>query len=947
MNSNTEMHQCMACEVWFKSSRAVKTHIQRQKDCRLYMENFFDQNLNNVVLAASTNDDIEEEFTNLGSNNTCSDESILSSESDQPKKKFRYDLDFISACEAHYKEGFNIISTEEGLHNSQINLLDILKKSNAPLYLYDEIMKWACVSVVEHNVQFDMITLQSRANVVAKLKNQFQLNSIEPNIIPVLLNGSKQTVNLVVHDFKYLLYSLLNDNLLMVQENLLFNINNPYNLVPNKNVINDIDSGTVFQKAWKKHTSSILNHVLCPIIFFIDKTHTDNNGRLCLEQIRFTLGIFNRKTRNSAKAWRTLGYIADQQHIKTLKPPDKSIDYHQMIKIILNDYIESQEDAIAWDLIADHQSSEIKNRIHFITKVLFIIGDTDGHDKLAGRYTSRSNIVRLCRYCDCPFDLSDDPDYKYKYNQHSTIFKIVGKGVPSELQQISAHPTPNAWESIQFCDTSRGLFGALCADVMHCLQQGLHQYVIEMLFLQKKFKNITDQNENTNDEILYSTHSVFTDAYSKEFDAITKNYGKLLTHQSDRELPRTYFQTNYTSTTRKTASEMTGVLIVILITFNSLEGSTKLDQYLGEGRTSKFIHVLELMLLLENFCYSESHLRRNVQLFKLFIPFLLNTLKETLQRKHGCGMKLIKFHLPNHFADDIIRFGSMLNFDSGIGESHHKTEAKKPAKNTQRRKINFEFQTATRQIENLAITLGKDSISKLEVADTKPESLDKWFRYIYSEQTGLCHYLPQGNKELLKTCKWKDKSFQNALTNICQSLIKKGYIKGKFEFFSQHNRDNLIFRGDPNYKSNDPWHDWAEIMWEEGLIPSKLMIFWKISEDNFIKTFQIGSTYVANPGSYVLAYSLPSTRNKVKAHGSSLMVQYGTIKTDNNEKCDNISTKLVIFPIDCIANTLSAVPYNPAEDIIVAKEWLFLRTKSQWYDIFTTFMNKIINKQND
>ena len=157
-----------------------------------------------------------------------------------------------------------------------------------------------------------------------------------------------------------------------------------------------------------------------------------------------------------------------------------------MIQFILNDYIQCQNNAFAWDLISDPQFPETTTRIYFVTKVLFIIGDTEGHDKLAGRYTSRYKVMRLCRYCDCPFDQSDDPDYKFKYNNHTNIFKIVAKGDPTELQQISAHPTLNAWEYIQFCDPKRGLFGALCADVMHCLQQGLHQYVIEMLFTQKK-----------------------------------------------------------------------------------------------------------------------------------------------------------------------------------------------------------------------------------------------------------------------------------------------------------------------------------------------------------------------------------------------------------------------------------------------------------------------------
>ena len=57
----------------------------------------------------------------------------------------------------------------------------------------------------------------------------------------------------------------------------------------------------------------------------------------------------------------------------------------------------------------------------------------------------------------------------------------------------------------------------------------------------------------------------------------------------------------------------------------------------------------------------------------------------------------------------MLRFGSMLNYDTEIGESHHKSEAKHPAKNTQRRKSEFEYQTAIRQIENLAIDAGINS----------------------------------------------------------------------------------------------------------------------------------------------------------------------------------------------------------------------------------------------
>jgi hypothetical protein len=210
-------------------------------------------------------------------------------------------------------------------------------------------------------------------------------------------------------------------------------------------------------------------------------------------------------------------------------------------------------------------------------------------------------------------------------------------------------------------------------------------------------------------------------------------------HQSDRSLPRTHFYSSYTSVTRKNASEMSGILLVYLMVFNFNEGGCNIDDQLGPGRTTKFIHLFELMLMLENFCTQDELNGNMVRKLHQFMPFLLNTYKITLDRQVGCQMKIIKFHLPTHFASDIKRFGSMKNFDTGIGESHHKTEAKHPAKNTQRRKVSFEYQTAKRQIENLAIniaysnTINQDEKEQARGDDDKYEEC-KWYRYFFDDK---------------------------------------------------------------------------------------------------------------------------------------------------------------------------------------------------------------------
>ena len=56
-----------------------------------------------------------------------------------------------------------------------------------------------------------------------------------------------------------------------------------------------------------------------------------------------------------------------------------------------------------------------------------------------------------------------------------------------------------------------------------------------------------------------------------------------------------------------------------------------------------------------------------------------------------------------HYAEDILRFGSMKNYDSSIGERHHVSLIKKTAQRTQRRIEVFEMQTAKRYCEKIAI----------------------------------------------------------------------------------------------------------------------------------------------------------------------------------------------------------------------------------------------------
>jgi hypothetical protein len=441
-----------------------------------------------------------------------------------------------------------------------------------------------------------------------------------------------------------------------------------------------------------------------------------------VEQIRFTLGIFQRHIRNKSFAWRSLGYILDHKSFSS-DPQAKTNDYQFMVDTILQSYKNAQSKSIAWNLNFNNE----KVRVAFRIPTLFIIGDTDGHDKLVGKFGTRTSTVkRLCRYCNCATDDTDNPFVSFELNRAKQISRLIVANDVTKLKEMSFHCVKNAWDDIIFCDAIHGIYGATPAEAMHCLQLGLYEYIIKQLFEQKKIKgnqsnqpttkkqkrnkneeakvsddNLADEDDfietNWNDNIVLSRLGVFSDTYCKRFDFLARKYGCYLMHQSDRNLPRTHFNTNYTSTGYKNANEVTGILIVYLIIFGSSEGET-LDKGLGDKRSAQYLHLFELMLLLEYFCKSDELKRSSINLMKKTMPNILETLKNTLDRQVGNGMKIIKFHLPLHFADDIQRFGTMANYDSGICESHHKDFAKQPIRNVVRMYLRFKLQNVLLRI---------------------------------------------------------------------------------------------------------------------------------------------------------------------------------------------------------------------------------------------------------
>jgi hypothetical protein len=384
----------------------------------------------------------------------------------------------------HEKAGLSFASKNESEYKAGVSLCKMLKDAKCPINMFDKIVNWAHEASSIYRVNFDGIKQLSRITQIEAMKKRTDTIGIAPHSTKLYLPGYKDEAEVIWHDFAQCLKSILQDDELMDESNIL-DASNMYEKGNHHHIYDDINSGTVFRNAYNIYIKDVEKEKLIPIIMFTDKTHTDMHGRLCLEPVQFTLGIFKRDVRNQPRAWRTLGYVTDLKYTGKYSSKDKMHDYHLILEVILKSFIECQKKPIAWHFM-DKNSNQMKPFAMKIP-VLFIIGDTDGHDKLCAKYGCRNKTVkRLCRYCNTPFDETSSSTFDYKLTKVSQIKTLIEKNEESKLNKMSFHCVKNIWHGVQFCDPIRNIYGATLAEVLHCMQQGIFEYAISILFEQKK-----------------------------------------------------------------------------------------------------------------------------------------------------------------------------------------------------------------------------------------------------------------------------------------------------------------------------------------------------------------------------------------------------------------------------------------------------------------------------
>ncbi len=431
------------------------------------------------------------------------------------------------------KDTYNGVYTTPDKLN--IELLKLLRDIKAPLYAFDKIM--TLFSDAANNGHTVTPDFPKRATVMKTLFKRFGLNSLQPTVKTIPSPETPKAgvppkrYTIVLHEFIAMLYSLLNHPSVMNDKTMLFpNPDDPLaEPLSEPEYLGDFETGRCYYVAYTTLCTA-RGQIICPIIFYIDKIAIDKTGHLCLEPVYFTLGLINLLGRLNPLAWRPLGYIPNiglkskaESH-NNISGPQKVQLYHDILMVINESLVKIQQlGGLPWSFV--YKGSPYHVILHF--PVLVNLGDTEAHDKQCGRKVYRnSTAIGLCRHCDCPYEESSNPYYEGHLLQRAKVEKLMKKKDIEGLADLMLHYIHNAYHNgICLGNNPRGIFGITPSEVLHMIELGLDKYLIEGFFC----------------HLGYNKKNGYSPRIVAVIDAVCRHLGQVLKHQSDRDLPRTYF----------------------------------------------------------------------------------------------------------------------------------------------------------------------------------------------------------------------------------------------------------------------------------------------------------------------------------------------------------------------------------------------------------------------
>jgi len=429
-----------------------------------------------------------------------------------------------------------------------------------------------------------------------------------------------------------------------------------------------------------------------------------------------------------------------------------------------------------------------------------------------------------------------------------------------------------------------------------------------------------------------SERKVLPQSLLKETDAKAREYGQALVHQSDREYHRAYFKDGISSVASRQGHEERMVLFLFLILFSSSMFDTYKTAFGSEERLSLYVLVLSHLIMIEDFMKRDSILRSEVDLLQKYMPKFMEMFKRATDRTKGMGMNIIKFHLLLHLPQDMLRFGPSTGYDSSFCESMHKVY-KLDARRTQKRTDDsFQYQTAKRSCERIAISCGMRALRHTDALSTVSAPTPPTVKV-----RGRCFTLPNGNGAL-------PNGDEPPLPINERRFFKEMDLQRKLQVFSTADIYGTLY--------HSKWwlarHDWAYVNWEDwGIVVARFKCFFQLQPSEECYCPHTDTTF-KGPGSFALVEAFTQNYNEAppddmsienfQAHSASSLLFRMDVSRQENEDPQ-------LFVVDLykmVEGPAAVVPFDISQELPL--QWLVLAPKWERHGVFQDSMRDLIAK---
>ena len=176
----------------------------------------------------------------------------------------------------------DIAAESAPIHVVEAKLLHMMTKYSVPLHVYPKLMEWA--KEVACTPNYDFQKPSTFASTMKKLTSHHSMSHNVANVVVVEVDDYPETK---VRVFPFL------QNIRKLLKNPKLMEGSVWNADPNSSVYGEINTGSWWASAEKNMVKRMEHygvgpqekHKLCPLLFFIDGTHCDRNGRLQAEPV--------------------------------------------------------------------------------------------------------------------------------------------------------------------------------------------------------------------------------------------------------------------------------------------------------------------------------------------------------------------------------------------------------------------------------------------------------------------------------------------------------------------------------------------------------------------------------------------------------------------------------------------------------------------------------------